>query len=169
MAPSILHEFASSKLQKGGPFVGIFDEQSLHELDKTLLHRTLLAYYRILVATLSLPEHLNWDLSLLLNLATTPQLDRGARWLAIRCYALQSGMSERKRLNMEETLLGEMGGEDCDVAYGEDILGTPKQVDGWLLPTLEIKRVEEFRDDIVRTCNFTYLNECPWLTSNDMR
>ena len=87
--PRILLTFSTTVLQKGGPPHGLFDRRLPHEVDQTLLHRTLLAYYRILICAPFLPSSLNWDLSLLLKLCTAPQLDRGARWLSIRCYLLQ--------------------------------------------------------------------------------
>lgn len=153
---SVLFSLASGGLQKRGPLRGLFEDRPPHELDAPLLHRTLLAYYRVLRAVPSLPERLNWDLSLLLKLCTAPQLDRGTRWLSIRCYALQSNMSERKRHGMEESLLGELGREDCTIHYGEDISGNPRQADGWLLPVLEVRRIQEYRDEIA--CGDQHIN-----------
>ena len=138
-------------------------------MDQTLLHRTLLAYYRILTGVPFLPSSLNWDLSLLLKLCTAPQLDRGARWLSIRCYSLQSNMSERKRLQMEENMLGDLGSEDCTIHYGEDIEGKPKQADGWLLPTMEVRRIQQYRDSVLYTNKFCFDENRQFITPGALR
>lgn len=52
-----------------------------------------------------------------------------------------ANMSERKRLQMGENMLGDLGSEDCTIHFGEDIEGNPRQADGELLPTVEVRRI----------------------------
>ncbi|KAI5117001.1 hypothetical protein M0805_002669 [Coniferiporia weirii] len=91
-------------------------------------------------------------------------LDRGIRWLAIRCYALQSNMSDRKRENMERNILGEIGLEDCLLDYGEDVSGVTKKVDGWMLPLLEVQRIQDYRDRILNASDFAFVNNKSYVT-----
>ncbi|TDL22264.1 P-loop containing nucleoside triphosphate hydrolase protein [Rickenella mellea] len=117
--------------------------------DVSLLHRVLLAYYRILRANRFFPYDLYWDLSPLVTLFSTPHSDRGVCWLAIRCYALQSGMGDAEREKLEVQVLGEIGKDDCPVYYGQDIVQNPQTIDGWLLPVIELKRIENAREHIL--------------------
>ncbi|KAL5512832.1 hypothetical protein ACEPAG_3098 [Sanghuangporus baumii] len=132
-----------------GPLFAFLKENENQERDRTSLHRVLLAYYRILRATPTLPRNLNWDLECLLRLCAVPNLDRGARWLAIRCYSLQTRMSERIRIRMEQDALGELYDEDCGIVCGEDISGIAEEVDGWILPVLESRRIRDYRDNLL--------------------
>ncbi|KAH8108664.1 P-loop containing nucleoside triphosphate hydrolase protein [Phellopilus nigrolimitatus] len=150
----ILSLFLRQKHFEDGPLSHVLNNYPIEQLDERLLHRILLAYYRILSATPSLPKSLNWDLSFLLKLCTIPHPDRGVCWLAIRCYALQSEMNERNRENAERSLLGEIGIEDCLIHYGEDISGSVKDVDGWMLPMLEVKRIQDYRIRILNSTEY---------------
>ncbi|OCB87744.1 P-loop containing nucleoside triphosphate hydrolase protein [Sanghuangporus baumii] len=132
-----------------GPLYAFLKEKENQERDRTSLHRVLLAYYRILRATPTLPRSLNWNLECLLRLCALPNLDRGARWLAIRCYSLQTRMSERIRIRMEQDALGELYDEDCGIVCGEDISGNVEEVDGWILPALESRRIQDYRDNLL--------------------
>lgn len=146
-------------------------ETKFETIKNAIIQRVLLAYYRILRATPTLPKSLNWDLSLLLKLCTTPRLDRGTRWLVIRCYALQSKMSESIRLQMEQEALGQNGAEDCTVIYGEDITGTVKEADGWILPVLEVNRIQSYRNSILESSDYFDRNEASdiQLSNEDLR
>ena len=115
----------------------------------TRLHHLLLAYYRILQANRELPGQLNWSLKPLSQLIWTPYLDNGTRILAIRCYSLQSGMCEEERCKLETEVLGELCGVDCQLYYGQNPDGTTKFVDGWIMPVVELKRVQEERNKII--------------------
>ena len=96
------------------------------------LHIVLLSYYRILRSCSSLVNELIWPVSLLAkHFDPQAQPDRGIRWLAIRCFVSQSGMSERQLLELETTSLGEHAKDDCQVYHGEEVDGTPKR-GGWL-------------------------------------
>ena len=71
-------------------------------VDAQTIHRVLLAYYRILQANRPLPRLLDWPLAPLSQLIWSPHPDNGVRFLAIRCYALQVGMSEGERVKIEK-------------------------------------------------------------------
>ncbi len=83
------------------------------------------------------PTELIWPVSLLAkhflakHFDPQAQPDRGIRWLAIRCFVLQTGMSERHLLELETMSLGEHAKDDCQVYYGEEVDGTPKEADGY--------------------------------------
>ncbi|KAG6866182.1 hypothetical protein C0991_007732 [Blastosporella zonata] len=117
-------------------------------IDVPRLQRLLLAQYRTLRANRELPQLLIWSPSPLSKLIWTPHLDNGVRLLAIRCYALQSGMAEAEREVMEREVLGEPYGVDCQMEYGANLDGTKKEVDGWILPVLELQRIKEIREKI---------------------
>ena len=76
-------------------------------------------------------------------------VDGGARLLAIRCYALQSGMGEAERERIEKQIFGEVGGPDCPLEYGVDEQGNNVVTDGWLMPLRELQRVQSARNDMV--------------------
>jgi midasin len=71
------------------------------------------------------------------------------RLLAIHCYALQSGMCEAEREKLEKKVLGDLCGVDCRIGCGQDIQGTPQELDGWLLPVLEVKRITDARNALI--------------------
>ena len=112
------------------------------------IHRVLLAYYRLLRSCRSPIVDLGWNLSPLMKQTSTRGHDRGACWLAIRCYALHTGMSEAERGKLERQILGEDSVEDCPVQYGQDNEGNVIEADGWILPFLEDRRINEFRQGV---------------------
>lgn len=58
-------------------------------------------------------------------------------------------MCEEERCKLETEVLGELCGVDCQLDYGQNLDGTTKVVDGWIMPVLELKRVQEERDVII--------------------
>lgn len=114
----------------------------------------LLAYYRILQANRELPGLLIWPLSHLSTLIWMSGLDNGVRLLAIRCYALQSGMGESEREALEAEALGEV---ECPLHYSHEIDGTSRQVDAWVLPVHEVQRIRATREDLLVT-KFDYFS-----------
>jgi midasin len=60
-------------------------------------------------------------------------------------------MGESNREELEKSILGESGVEDCVVQYGEDFNGTPKVTDGWVLPVTEVLRIQKARDEILES------------------
>ncbi|KAJ3507966.1 hypothetical protein NLJ89_g6013 [Agrocybe chaxingu] len=152
------------KRNENGPLWFITQHSPL-SVEKTRLQRILLAYYRILSANRQLPDHLQWSLAPLSKLIWTPQLDNGVRLLAIQCYALQSGMGEVERNKMEQDVLGESCGVECQLNYGQDREGAEKMVDGWVLPVVELRRIQEQRKEIV-TNPIDYFSEETHQASN---
>ncbi|KAG7445730.1 P-loop containing nucleoside triphosphate hydrolase protein [Guyanagaster necrorhizus] len=128
-------------------------------LDKHRLHCLLLAYYRILQANRQLPDQLFWSLTHLSAIIWTPTFDSGSRLLAIRCYALQSGMCEAECEKLQHEILGDACGLDCPLEYGQNIDGSVVEVDGWIMPVLEVKRVRDARNHIAMHVNDYFLEE----------
>jgi hypothetical protein len=132
-----------------GPLAFVSAADSPLSIEVPRLQRLLLAYYRILQANRELPRHLLWSLSPLSLLIWTTGIDNGVRLLAIRCYALQSGMGEAERETVERATLGELCVVDCPVEYGHDADGNQREIDAWILPVLEARRIQEMRKDIM--------------------
>ncbi|KAJ7288003.1 P-loop containing nucleoside triphosphate hydrolase protein [Mycena rebaudengoi] len=112
-------------------------------VDVPRLQRLLLTYYRILQAHRELPRHLLWSLSPLSSLIWAPTMDNGVRFLAIRCYSLQSGMGEAEREKLERATLGDARTVDCPLLDGT--------MDAWIMPALEMQRVQEMRNALLGT------------------
>ncbi|KAI0060319.1 hypothetical protein BV25DRAFT_1871299 [Artomyces pyxidatus] len=144
----ILSAFLQQHIPQNGPLAFVLASSSLQSLDTSRLQRVLLAYYRILHANRELPEHLSWSLEPLSKLLWAPHPDPGVRYLAVRCYSLQSRMGEAEREKLEKELVGSDSDIDCPVEFGEDADGQRRLVDGWLLPIIEAKRVHEARSTI---------------------
>ncbi|TFK52493.1 P-loop containing nucleoside triphosphate hydrolase protein [Heliocybe sulcata] len=145
----VLLQFLRRWIPKDGP-LALLESASTEVVEPHKLHAFLLAYYRILQANRLLPDQLIWSISHLSQLFLAPHPDRGVCLLAIRCYSLHVGMGEAEREKLEQQVLGELCGEDCPVAFGEDINGVQKIVDGWMLPALEEFRLQELRNAISR-------------------
>ncbi|OBZ68834.1 Midasin [Grifola frondosa] len=118
-------------------------------LDRIRLHCLLLAYYRLLEANRILSRTLSWPLAPLSKLIWTPHPDPGVRLLAIRCYALHAGMMETERVKMEKEAIGDVSEVDCPISYSVDRDGCRQEVDGWLLPVIEAKRVVDSRNALL--------------------
>ncbi|KAJ6585296.1 midasin nuclear AAA ATPase [Mycena capillaripes] len=117
--------------------------------DVPRLQRLLLAYYRILQANRELPRHHLWSLSPLSRLIWTPGMDNAVRWLAIRCYSLQSGMGEGERETLEREALGDVCAVDCPLEYGRNADGSVNEMDAWVMPVFEVQRIQEMRRAIL--------------------
>ncbi|KAI0338876.1 P-loop containing nucleoside triphosphate hydrolase protein [Trametopsis cervina] len=124
-----------------GPLGFLQDEQSLASVEATKLHQLLLAYYRLLHANNELPRIYGWPLSLLSRIIWECHPDTGVRFLAIRCYALQSGMVEGERVKMENDAIGKMEEVECPISWDSDVYGNREVVDGWIIPIKETERV----------------------------
>ncbi|KIK69742.1 hypothetical protein GYMLUDRAFT_52909 [Collybiopsis luxurians FD-317 M1] len=129
-----------------GPVQFVLDSP---DLNAKRTHQILLAYYRILQANRQLPYLLYWPLTPLYQIASDAQLDSASRLLAIRCYALQSGMGEADREKWEKAVFGELYGVDCPLGYGDAPDGSQVVIDGWLMPIIELERVRTARNAFV--------------------
>ncbi|EMD40100.1 hypothetical protein CERSUDRAFT_122188 [Gelatoporia subvermispora B] len=155
----ILSAFLRRPKYANGPLGYVMDSEQVAALDRTRLHRTLLAYYRILQANRDLPRSLFWPLSPLSKLIWDAHPDNGVRFLAIRCYALQTGMVEGERVKMEKQVVGELEEVDCPILYGAQLDGAHIDADGWIMPALEVKRVTSSRNEHLRELDFYEVEE----------
>lgn len=58
-------------------------------------------------------------------------------------------MGEEERCDLERKILGEPCGIDCPINYGQNFNGLDVQVDGWILPVVELKRVQQERENLI--------------------
>lgn len=58
-------------------------------------------------------------------------------------------MGEAQRLTMEREVLGEPCEIDCQLNFGKNLAGEEQEVDGWIMPVLELKRVQKERNNVV--------------------
>ncbi|KAI0081619.1 midasin [Panus rudis PR-1116 ss-1] len=145
--PEIYSIFSAfTRRYQNGPLDFIESVESPSSIDCLLLHRLLLAYYRILQASRTFPQSRFWSLEPLAKLIRSSHPDYGVRFLAIRCYALQSGMMEGDRVKLEQEIIGEVEKVDCPILYGSLIDGSPNYLDGWIMPLVEAQRVVDARN-----------------------
>lgn len=89
-----------------------------------------------------------WPLMPLSSVIWSEGADNGAKLLAIRCYAMQSGMGEAEREVLERQVLQEEPFVlDCPLEYGRKLDGEKWVVDGWMLPVIERDRIQNWRND----------------------
>lgn len=143
---------------EGGPLAFLSSVHSLGSVNSARFHYLLLAYYRILQVNRELPRHLLWPLAPLARLIES-NLDHGIHFLAIRCYSLQSGMGEAERIKIERRIIGEPFKDDFGVILGQNLDGTKAEVDGWMLPVLELQRIREEREELVTLVDGFYSQE----------
>ncbi|KAF7309703.1 Midasin [Mycena indigotica] len=141
-----------------GPLTFVLDFEDPSVIDHTRLQRLLLAYYRILQINRQLPGDLQWSLLPLSRLMWTAELNVAARVLAIRCYALQTGMGEGERENLEHQLLRDAYSLESPLDYGVDLEGRRQEVDVWIMPFVELQRVQERRKDLLQKQEWTTAN-----------
>ena len=100
------------------------------------------------MANPELPIWFDWPLEPLSRLLWAQHPDLGVRYLAIRCYAMQSGMCEAEREKLENTLISSMTHAECLLEFGQDIHGNANVIDGWLLPVIEKQRIHDSSESI---------------------
>jgi midasin len=149
-----LYAFLQKPCLSKGPLAFLTAVPHVAEIETTRLHRMLLAYYRLLRANRLLPKYLLWDGSLLSKLLFPPHPDTGVRLFAARCYASHVSMAEIECEKLITHVLGEFCSVDCPINYGQTIDGTVVKTDGWLVPTLEIKRIHDARDANLESSDF---------------
>ncbi|CCL98515.1 uncharacterized protein FIBRA_00514 [Fibroporia radiculosa] len=142
----IFASFVRRPALKHGPLAFVTQITDAAKVDALLLQRILLSYYRVLQANRRLPESLLWSLTPLAQLVWAPYADNGVRFLAVRCYALQSGMMEGERVKMEKEVIGDVAEVDCPIDYDANMDGSRNQVDGWLIPLMELDRISDARN-----------------------
>lgn len=129
---------------KDGP-LDYLSSTTQSDLDCRQLQTVLLAYYRILRACPTTVWNLCWNCASLVTVFEDLPVDLGSKWLAIRCYAMQMRMGESERITLERRILGEIGLADCNILVGQDQMGADVFADGWLLPMIEVKRIQDQR------------------------
>jgi hypothetical protein len=168
---SVLHRVLINHFA-GGPLAFLSSVPSLENVNIVRFHQLLLAYYRILQINRELPQHLLWPLAPLARLIES-DLDHGILFLAIRCYSLQSGMGEAERIKTEQRIIGELFMNDFSIIFGQNLDGTTKTVDGWILPVVESLRVREEREEMVTLVADFYsqeqANEIANIQDSDLR
>ncbi|KAI0822070.1 midasin [Trametes gibbosa] len=142
-----------------GPLSLLLSSIPARDLDSRLLQRILLAYYRILEANPSFPRTLGWPLSPLSELIASQRPDKSVLLLAIKCYALQTGMMEIERVKLESRIVGDVKGVNCLTHFSVNLDGTVREVDGWVLPILEAQRVSRARDALYDAQDFYTYDE----------
>ncbi|KAJ3554859.1 hypothetical protein NM688_g2884 [Phlebia brevispora] len=118
------------------------------------LQRILLAYYRLLHANRDLPTSRGWSLTLLSRLMWGRHPDPGVRFLAIQCYALQTGMLEAERTKLEKDIVGDIESTELSIPYGTSLDGTVQVIDGWLLHMTETARLMDARNELLTPQNY---------------
>jgi midasin len=167
---SVLSALLRDHVPKSGPLSAISTCGPPEAAPPSRLHRVLLAYYRILMANPELPNWLDWPLESLSRLFWAPHPDLGVRYLAIRCYAMQSGMGEAEREKLENTLIGTRANAECPLEYGLDLHGRVHIIDGWLLPVIETQRIHDLRNAIAtNTRDFSTWQEDSHIRPSDLR
>ena len=69
-------------------------------------------------------------------------------------------MMEAARLEMEKKAVGDVAEVDCNIEFATALDGTPVEVDGWIMPALEVKRVTDARNAHLEHQNYyTYDQE----------
>lgn len=122
------------------------------------------------MANPELPTWLDWPLEPLSRLLWAPHPNNGVRYLAIRCYAIQSGMCEAEREKLENTLIGSMAHTECLLEFGQDLHGNANVIDGWLLPVIEKQRIHDSLNSIASgTKDFTMEEGDNCLRPSDLR
>ena len=145
--------------RREGPLSYIKQVDDVAQLDATILHRQLLAYYRILQANRSLPEQLVWPIAPLSRLVYTPHPDTGVRFLAIRCMSLQMGMMEGRRAELEKEIIGDVKDVDCPIGYGVNLDGSAALMDGWVMPAVEEQRISDARNALLEHQDYYSVEE----------
>ncbi|CAE6509447.1 unnamed protein product [Rhizoctonia solani] len=149
-----------------GP-LGFISEPNLvvSDLPAQHLQRILIAYYRLLAADPGTPTRLGWSATLLQALfrpvpgISSPHPDHAVRWLALRCFGTQTGLTEITRGKLETEFLSVDGVDlielhtgyelKLDLANNTGIL-VPKEItmDARVFPVAEIKRIQTKREGL---------------------
>ncbi|CAE6540331.1 unnamed protein product [Rhizoctonia solani] len=149
-----------------GP-LGFITEPKLatSEVSAVHLQRILIAYYRLLAADPSTPTRLGWPATLLQALfrpvpgISSPHPDYAVRWLALRCFGIQTGLTEITRAKLEAEFVGVGGVDLIELHAGYELnldlvdsIGTlaPKELtmDIRVFPVAEIKRIQAKREEL---------------------
>ncbi|CAE6347638.1 unnamed protein product [Rhizoctonia solani] len=134
----------------------------ISEVPTLHLQRILIAYYRLLSADPGTPTRLGWSATLLQILfrpvpgVSSAHPNHAIRWLALRCFGLQTRLSEITRSQLETEFVSVHGADSIElhVGYELDSIGTlpPKEItmDARVFPLTEIRRIQTKREQLAK-------------------
>lgn len=130
--------------------MALVDFNNLPTIPTGRLHILLLIYLRLIIVDPSIATRNNWPIAQLHTLRTDHS-DQGLRLLAIQVLARQQKWSEKKRMETEKTSVGNVADIDAEVLFGFETAVLPQggfqiqevKIDGWMLPVVESKRINE--------------------------
>jgi midasin len=128
-----------------GPLAFVTPENA-SGLSAVRLQKLLVAYYRILDANPNLPNEASWPLHPFTTLFRAAHPDAGVRFLAIRCYSLQSRMLEGDREALEKELIGDIAKMEVPILFEELPDRQTKHVEACLFVVTESRRVHDSRN-----------------------
>ncbi|KAJ9101874.1 hypothetical protein QFC21_003214 [Naganishia friedmannii] len=166
----VIHAFLQkSPFLEQSPLAFCPEDDSIAAVDAQRLHLLLLSYFRILNADPQIGQRNYWKHNSLKRLYLAHP-DNGVKVMAISVFCLQMEVAELGRRDMEEEVLGEVGGVDANMAYGwrlseigegasvqaeEEALPARKlemwYTDAWVIRTMEYRReqrVAAFPNDL---------------------
>ncbi|KAF8758346.1 ATPase [Rhizoctonia solani] len=116
----------TSHLLSHGPLRFLIEpDLVMSEVPALHLQRILIAYYRLLGADPSTPARLGWSAALLQVLfrpvlgESSPHPNHAVRWLALRCFGLQTHLSEITRTQLETEFVNVHDAELIELHVGQ--------------------------------------------------
>ncbi|KAJ9116871.1 hypothetical protein QFC22_004528 [Naganishia vaughanmartiniae] len=164
----VIHAFLEkSPFLEQSPLAFCPEDDSIVAVDAERLHLLLFSYFRILNADPQIGQRNYWKHNALKRLYLAHP-DNGVKVMAISVFCLQMEVAELGRRNMEEEVLGEVGGVDANMAYGwrfsaveegasiqEESQQARKlemwHTDAWVIRTMEYRReqrIAAFSNDL---------------------
>ncbi|KAJ1310100.1 hypothetical protein OPQ81_006847 [Rhizoctonia solani] len=149
-----------------GPLAFITESSlTVSEVPALHLQRILIAYYRLLAADPHTPARLGWSAAPLQALfrpipgVTTPHPDHAVRWLALRCFGIQTRLAEITRAKLEAEFVGVDDADPMELHTGYELTldhaGStstlvPKEIiiDARVFPVAEISRIQTKREQL---------------------
>ncbi|EAL18568.1 hypothetical protein CNBJ2090 [Cryptococcus deneoformans B-3501A] len=161
---SLVHTFILRTPFRNGP-LALVDFNNLPTIPTARLHILLLIYLRLIIVDPSIATRNNWPITQLYTLRTDHP-DQGLRLLAIQVLARQQKWSEKKRMEAEKTFVGNVADIDAEVLFGFETVILPQggfqiqevKIDGWMLPVIESKRINEARRHAAKASTISYLH-----------
>ncbi|KAG9127474.1 hypothetical protein FRC07_013283 [Ceratobasidium sp. 392] len=162
----VLTAYMSRIALTNGPLAFISQEGlMLNEITVEHLQRILLAYYRLLAADPEAPARLGWSPYLLQAIhrpapgsSSRPHLNRTVRWLALRCFGLQTRLPEVTRERLEIEFVGAYAVDPLPLCIGQELQLDPATdstlvkdilINAWFFPIIELRRIQTKREEIM--------------------
>jgi midasin len=163
--PRILAAYLRRKSLSHGPLAFTTEStRAMSDIPAVHLQRILIAYYRLLAVDPDAPTRLGWSAGLLQALfrpvpnASTSHPDGAVRWLAIRCFGLQTRLSEITREKLETEFVGTYAANPLELHVGHELVLeqtggvalVPKEVimDAYAFPVAELRRIQIKREEL---------------------